>query len=115
VRIDTTLVRAPGDDAPAGTNPQSRVACDTIIRQGTNVAATQLDPLLDRLGSDDAFREKMLGDPISALAEYGFRVDEKDIPAVRRLPAKKDLIAQREKIKGNVADHVCLIFFAQTR
>ena len=74
----------------------------------------QLDSLLDRLGSDDAFREKILGDPASGLAEYGFRVDPSDIPAVRRLPSKQDLAAQREKIKGGVADHVCLIFFAQT-
>jgi putative modified peptide len=76
--------------------------------------ALQLDPLLDRLSSDDAFREKALGDPASALAEYGFRVDAKDIPAVRRLPSKQDLVGQREKIRDNVADHVCLIFFAQT-
>lgn len=76
--------------------------------------ASQLDPLLDRLSTDDAFREKALGDPASALAEYGFRVEPKDIPAVRRLQSKKDLVAQREKIKANVADHVCLIFFAQT-
>jgi putative modified peptide len=76
--------------------------------------ATQLDPLLDRLSTDDSFREKMLGDPVAGLAEYGFRVDPKEIPAVRRLPSKKDLVGQREKIKGSVADHVCLIFFAQT-
>jgi putative modified peptide len=78
------------------------------------VATTQLDPLLDRLSTDDTFREKMLGDPVAGLAEYGFRVDPKEIPAVRRLPSKKDLVGQRERIKGNVADHVCLIFFAQT-
>ena len=77
--------------------------------------ATQLDSLLDRLGTDDAFREKILGDPESGLAEYGFKVDPKEIPAVRRLPSKQDLAAQRDKIKGNVSDHVCLIFFAQSR
>jgi putative modified peptide len=77
------------------------------------VAATQLDPLLDRLSTDSAFREKILGDPAAGLAEYGFRVDPAEIPAVRRLPSKEDLVAQREKIKGGVADHVCLIFFAQ--
>jgi putative modified peptide len=76
--------------------------------------ATQLDSMLDRLGTDDAYREKMLGDPVAGLAEYGFKVDPKEIPPVRRLPSKKDLVAQREKIKGPIADHVCLIFFAQT-
>lgn len=76
--------------------------------------STQLDSMLDRLSSDDAFREKMLGDPVAALAEHGFNVDPKEIPAVRRLPSKSDLVAQRASIKGPIADHVCLIFFAQT-
>jgi putative modified peptide len=76
--------------------------------------ATQLDSMLDRLSSDDAFREKMLGDPVGGLAEYGFNVDPKDIPAVRRLPSKQNLVAQRDQVKGPIADHVCLIFFAQT-
>jgi putative modified peptide len=75
---------------------------------------TQLDSMLDRLGTDDAFREKMLGDPVAALAEHGFKVDPKEIPDVRRLPSKKDLVAQRDTIKAPIADHVCLIFFAQT-
>jgi putative modified peptide len=69
--------------------------------------------MLDRLSNDDAFREKMLGDPVAGLAEYGFKADPKDIPDVRRLPSKKDLVAQRDKVKGPIEDHVCLIFFAQ--
>lgn len=77
------------------------------------MTAPQLDQLLDRLSSDDAFREKMLGDPVNALAEQGFRVDAADVPAVRRLPSKEALRSQRETIKGPITDHVCLIFFAQ--
>ena len=92
------------DSATRGTRPSNR---------GNAVAATQLDPLLDRLSTDDAFREKILGNPVAGLAEYGFRVDPTEIPAVRRLPSKKDLVAQREKIKAGIVDNACLIFFAQ--
>jgi putative modified peptide len=100
--------------APRGDRFADSATCGTrLSNRGNAVAATQLDPLLDRLSTDDAFREKILGDPAAGLAEYGFRVDPAEIPAVRRLPSKKDLVAQREEIKGGVADHVCLIFFAQ--
>lgn len=80
----------------------------------SSATPSQIDKLLDRLGSDNQFREKMLGDPVSALAEHGLEVKPEEIPAVRRLPSKDALLAQRGKIKESMAHAPCLIFFAQT-
>jgi putative modified peptide len=82
----------------------------------TKGAATseQLDKLLDRLGSDPAFREKMLGDPVSALAEHGVEIDPSSVPAVRRLPSSQELATQRESIKSKVEGRVGLAVFLVT-
>jgi putative modified peptide len=70
---------------------------------GKGIATSdQLDKLLDRLGSDDAFREKFLGDPAAALAEHGVEVDPASVPAVRNLPSKDALRSQRDAIKSKV-------------
>ena len=82
----------------------------------TKGAATseQLDKLLDRLGSDQAFREKMLGDPVSALAEHGVEIDPSTVPATRRLPSAQELATQRESIKSKVEGRVGLAVFLVT-
>jgi putative modified peptide len=71
----------------------------------------QLDKLLDRLGSDDAFREKFLGDPAAALAEHGVEVDPAAVPAVRSLPSKESLQSQRDAIKSKVDGKVGMGWF----
>lgn len=73
----------------------------------------QLDSLLDRLSTDDAFREKMLGDPVSALAEHGITVDPATVPAVRQLPSKEALVRDRATIRSHIADTAKLDFFFQ--
>ncbi|MEO5624201.1 MAG: NHLP-related RiPP peptide [Dokdonella sp.] len=71
----------------------------------------QLDQLLGRLGSDDAFREKYIGDPVSALAEHGVHVDPADVPAVRSLPSKETFRTQAEAIRAKADGKVGLMFF----
>lgn len=71
----------------------------------------QLDKLLGRLGSDDAFREKFIGDPVGALAEHGVQVDPSDVPAVRKLPSKETFQAQAEAIRAKADGKVGLMFF----
>lgn len=73
--------------------------------------SAQLDQLLGRLGSDDAFREKFIGDPVSALAEHGVQVDQADVPAVRRLPPKETFRAQAEAIRAKADGKAGLMFF----
>ncbi len=78
-----------------------------------NTTPAQLDSLLDRLSTDDAFREKMLGDPVSALAEHGITVDPASVPASRQLPSKEALLRDRTAIRSQVADTAKLDFFFQ--
>jgi putative modified peptide len=73
---------------------------------------SQLDQLLGRLGSDDAFREKFIGDPVSALAEHGVHADPADVPAVRSLPPKQAFQAQATAIRAKAEGKVGLAFFA---
>jgi putative modified peptide len=73
----------------------------------------QLDSLLDRLSTDDAFREKMLGDPVAALAEHGIAVDPASVPTARQLPSKDALVRDRATIRSQVADTAKLDFFFQ--
>lgn len=51
--------------------------------------------LLERLATDDDFRAKMESDPITALAEHGFKVDPSIAPSKVQLPSK-------EEISGNI-------------
>ena len=66
----------------------------------------QLDTLLDRLGHDDAFREKLLGDPNAALAEYGLELSPAALHKPRKLPSKDELKSARgatkDKLSGNL-------------
>ena len=71
----------------------------------------QLDQLLGRLGTDDAFREKFLGDPVAALAEHGVHVDPTDVPAVRSLPSKDTFRTQAEALRAKADGKVGLMFF----
>lgn len=65
-----------------------------------------IDKVLDRLGTDPAFRERMLGDPKSAFAEHGIEVDESKVPAVRTLPSMESFKLNRdaysEKLQGEL-------------
>ena len=74
--------------------------------------SAQLDQILTRLGSDDAYREKFIGDPISAFGEYGVKVDPAEVPAVRRLPSKDALRTQAAAIRAKADGKSCLAFFA---
>ena len=71
----------------------------------------QLDQLLGRLGSDDAFREKFLGDPVGALAEHGVQVEQADVPAVRSLPSKATFRDQAEALRAKADGRAGLMFF----
>lgn len=55
--------------------------------------------ILDRLSSDNDFREHFLGDPAGALKEYGVEVDAQQVPTVRRLPSKDEVAKRRDEAK----------------
>lgn len=74
-----------------------------------NLAPAQLDALLDRLSHDDAFREKVLGDPAGALKEYGLEVDPAALPKARTLPSKADLKQSRSAVREKIGGKLGLI------
>lgn len=83
-------------------------AGDKIIKPGANMikgnpSSDVVHKILDRLSSDQEFREQMLGDPASALGSYNLEVDPDRIPAVRRLPSASALADMRQQTTG-VAD-----------
>jgi len=77
----------------------------------TNATTEQMDKVLDRLGSDDQYRERFLGDPVAALAEHGVTVDPASVPAVRSLPSKEALQTQREAIKEQAGGRLGFAWF----
>lgn len=60
--------------------------------------------LLDRLGSDSAFRGQMLTQPKAALAEYGFDLDDTQLPAERSLPSMQAIQLNRTAIASHIGE-----------
>lgn len=74
--------------------------------------SAQTDQILGRLASDDAFREKFLGNPVAAFAEHGVSVDPSEVPAVRTLPSKAALQGQAAAFRDKIEGKACLAFLA---
>lgn len=70
-----------------------------------------VDELLDKLSSDDQFREQFLGNPALVLHTMGVDVDPAQVPAIRRLPSKASLKANRDAIKAKVVGKAGLVWF----
>jgi putative modified peptide len=60
------------------------------------------EKVLDRLASDDSYREAWLGDPAKALSEYGVQAKAEELPAVRNLPSKAVIQANRDAIRDSL-------------
>jgi putative modified peptide len=74
----------------------------------------QLDALLDRLSSDDDFRERFLGNPTDALSEFGIAADPAKIPPIRRLPSKQQLRNDHDAVRERLADSPDFVFILIT-
>lgn len=67
-----------------------------------------LDPgtaekLLERLSTDDAFRERFSADPIAALAEVGYQVPEGLVPScmsTAQMASKEEIAEAQRQIKA---------------
>lgn len=69
-----------------------------------------IDTILERLASDDAFREGMLGDPAGTLGALGVEVDASQVPAVRSLPSRQAIAEAHDTLKEKIADSSMLVF-----
>jgi putative modified peptide len=62
-----------------------------------------VEAILRRLGTDSAFREKMIGNPKAAFAEHGVEIDESAIPAKRALPSMEEFKRNHEAYKAKLS------------
>lgn len=74
------------------------------------IPPTTIDTILQRLASDDGFREGMLGDPVRTLGALGVEVDQSQVPAVRSLPSKQAIAEAHDVLKEKIADSSMLVF-----
>ena len=70
-----------------------------------------ISAVLAKLGSDDAFRERLLGDPVAAAAELGFKINPADVPAVRSLPSKKTISADQTALQSKLETVNSMVIF----
>ena len=61
-----------------------------------------IDMLLTKLSSDDQFREHMERDPVAALQLIGITTDASKLPAVRKLPSKEKIHANRTALSDKL-------------
>lgn len=70
-----------------------------------------IEQLLDKLGSDDRFREQMIADPGATLKGIGMDVAGFTFPATRTLPAKEVIQANRALLEAQAAGNGNMVYF----
>jgi putative modified peptide len=76
-----------------------------------NVSKETLGRIIDRLASDDDFRDRLTKDPKTTLAEYGLEVDPSKLPSQPRLASKEEIAASRDELHQKVQGNLGLIMF----
>lgn len=71
----------------------------------------ELSTVLDKLASDDQFREQLLGDPVKALADLGITLDPSHVPAVRSLPSKDSIAADQSALHSKLVSSDRMVIF----
>jgi putative modified peptide len=62
--------------------------------------SSELSSILEKLASDDVFRARLVSDPVGALALLGITLRADQVPAVRTLPSKESILADREALQS---------------
>lgn len=73
--------------------------------------AAELSTVLDKLASDDQFREQLLGNPVKALGDLGITLDPAHVPAVRSLPSKDSIAADQSALHSKLASSDTMVIF----
>ncbi|MFA9216129.1 MAG: NHLP-related RiPP peptide [Sphingomonadaceae bacterium] len=71
----------------------------------------QLRTVLDKLASDDSFRERLLGDPVGALGDLGITLSPDQVPAVRSLPSKESIAADQDALQSKLESNDRMVLF----
>lgn len=73
---------------------------DTKIQITMTVTPSEARKFLEQLARDDAFRESVEADPLTALAGCGIQVTDKSVPKKVKLPDKTEI----EKVLAKVVE-----------
>lgn len=74
---------------------------------------SKLSTLLDKLGSDDAFRSRLQANPSAALGELGIDVPQALQNETVNLPSKEEVQAKKAQwlAQAHDAPHAMMVFF----
>lgn len=72
---------------------------------------SELNTILNKLATDDAFRARLEADPVSALASLGITLRPQDVPAERHLPPKEVIAAEHDILFNQLASTKVMIPF----
>lgn len=75
------------------------------------VSKGTLDRIIDRLATDDAFRDHLTRDPKTALAEYGLEVDASKLKSPLELASKEEIAGARDELHRKMQGNLGLIMF----
>lgn len=73
--------------------------------------SSELSTVLDKLANDDAFRERMLGDPVGALGDLGISLHPDHVPAVRSLPSKDAIASDQTALQSKLESADSMVIF----
>ncbi|NGZ83713.1 NHLP-related RiPP peptide [Duganella aceris] len=76
--------------------------------------SSELSTVLEKLAHDDAFRERMLGDPVGALASLGITLRADQVPSVRSLPSKESILADQTALQSTLENTTRMVPFLLT-
>jgi len=71
---------------------------------------SELSAVLEKLTEDD-FRERLLGDPVGALRDMGITLRQDQVPAVRSLPSKASIAAERQSLHSKLVANERMVPF----
>lgn len=71
----------------------------------------QLSTMLNKLASDDGFRDRLLGDPVRTLSALGITLDPSRVPAKRSLPSKDVAAADHATLESKQVGQAGMVIF----
>ncbi|GEM_PF-3132005 len=71
----------------------------------------EIERLLDKLATDDDFRAQLQSDPRAAFTSLGIDVDPSEMPAMKALPSKEQVAADRDALRTRLSGKAGLGIF----
>ncbi len=73
--------------------------------------SNDLSAVLDKLATDDDFRQQMLGDPVNALDQLGIALHPDQVPETRSLPSKESIAADQSALQSKLESTDGMVIF----